>query len=144
MSPVIIYLNKAKDGSRFICLYLHIRLYFLAFISIGTRIIKEDYDLFTVCFPVLQHSVFKIKMEFELEILSWLLKNQKRKLPHNEYNTLNTTWWYVCVWLCIYTCMNGNMHIVSIKITTFFKQRVSIILWYFSSSLISWNLVIFI
>ena len=144
MSPIIIYLNKAKDGSRFICLYLHIRLYFLAFISIGTRIIKEDYDLFTVCFPVLQHSVFKIKMEFELEILSWLLKNQKRKLPHNEYNTLNTTWWYVCVWLCIYTCMNGNMHIVSIKITTFFKQRVSIILWYFSSSLISWNLVIFI
>ena len=144
MSPIIIYLNKAKDGSRFICLYLHIRLYFLAFISIGTRIIKEDYDLFTVCFPVLQHSVFKIKMEFELEILSWLLKNQKRKLPHNKYNTLNTTWWYVCVWLCIYTCMNGNMHIVSIKITTFFKQRVSIILWYFSSSLISWNLVIFI
>ena len=144
MSPIIIYLNKAKDGSRFICLYLHIRLYFLAFISIGTRIIKEDYDLFTVCFPVLQHCVFKIKLEFELEILSWLLKNQKRKLPHNEYNTLNTTWWYVCVWLCIYTCMNGNMHIVSIKITTFFKQRVSIILWYFSSSLISWNLVIFI
>ena len=133
MSPIIIYLNKAKDGSRYICLYLHICLYFLAFISIGTRIIKKDYDLFTVCFPVLQHCVFKIKLEFELEILSWLLKNQKRKLPHNEYNTLNTNWWYVCVWLCIYTCMNGNMHIVSIKITTFFKQRVSIILWYFSS-----------
>ena len=74
MSPIIIYLNKAKDGSRYICLYLHIRLYFLAFISIGTRIIKEDYDLFTVCFPVLQHCVFKIKIEKKI-------KNKKEKTP---------------------------------------------------------------
>ena len=60
---------------------------------------------------MLQHCVFKIKMGFELEILSWIWKNQKRTVPYNDYNTLNINWWYICVWLCIYQCVHRNMHI---------------------------------
>ena len=99
MSSTIICLNKPKDG---------LRLFIFSSIHFNQRIMICYMDLI-VCFSVLQHYVFKIKMAFELEIFPWILKNQKIKVSHNEYNTVNINWWYMFVWLCIYTCVHSNM-----------------------------------
>ena len=100
MSSGITCLNKSKDG---------LRMFIFSSIHFDQRIMICYMNLI-VCFPVLQRYVFKIKMAFELEISHWILKNQKRKVSHNEYNTVNTNWWYILVWLCIYTCVHSDMH----------------------------------